>query len=351
MKIDHLRAKLPESVDGALLFSEANRRYFTDFPSSNGALLLSRTDCVFLTDSRYTEAAQKQITFAETVDMEQMEQEMSRLGLVNIALEARYVTLAHLKTLQEAHPDKQFFYDESLDIAVEALRMCKTPEELASICAAQRIAEAALERVLGLLKPGVTERELALELDFYMLKHGAEAISFDTIVLAGPNGSMPHGVPSDYKIQAGDFVTMDFGAVVDGYHSDMTRTVAIGSVSEEQRRVYDIVLEAQKRTLAVLAPGVTGKEADAAGRDHIAACGYGEFLGHGVGHGVGLDIHEEPHLSLKSEHWILAPDHVVTVEPAVYLPGRFGLRIEDMALITEEGHENLTHVPKELLLL
>ena len=183
-----------------------------------------------------------------------------------------------------------------------------------------------------------------------MLSHGAQALSFETIAVGGVNSSMPHGVPSEYRIQSGDFVTMDYGAVVGGYHSDMTRTVAVGEVDEERKNVYDIVLRAQRAALDFLRPGVACMEADRAARELITREGYGNDYRHGTGHGVGIEIHEQPVLSPASKQ-VLAPGHVVTVEPGIYLPGRFGVRIEDMAFLTQDGCENLTNAPKDLIVL
>ena len=200
------------------------------------------------------------------------------------------------------------------------------------------------------IKVGVTEKEIALELDFYMLSHGAEAVSFETIAVSGKNSSMPHGVPTDKKIENGDFITMDFGAVYNGYHSDMTRTVIVGEPTEKQKEVYETVLKAQTEALAVLKAGVSGVDADKAARDIIDAKGYKENFGHGTGHGVGIEIHESPNLSPYSKA-ILETGNIVTVEPGIYIPDEFGVRIEDMALITEDGYINLTSCEKELIIL
>ena len=237
-----------------------------------------------------------------------------------------------------------------MDEAVNELRRAKNQQEKEKILAAQAIAEKAFDHALGLIREGVTEREVALTLDFFMLRNGAEAVSFETIAVSGKNSSMPHGVPSNKKIEKGDFLTLDFGAVVDGYHSDMTRTVAIGEVSSKQAEIYETVLKAQLASLETLRAGVSCKEADAAARDIIVSAGYGEFFGHGTGHGVGIEIHEQPRLSPKSSQTLIAGD-VVTVEPGIYLPGEFGVRIEDMAFITENGFENLTKSPKSLIII
>ena len=240
--------------------------------------------------------------------------------------------------------------DGAVDRAITSLRMIKSADEIALMKSAQEIAERAFTHILDFIKPGVTEREVSLELDYFMLRSGAEALSFETIAVSGVNSSMPHGVPSDKKIENGDFVTMDYGAVCGGYHSDMTRTVAVGNVSAEQKKVYDTVLKAQLAALEAMRPGVRCADADRAARDVIEAAGYGEFFGHGTGHGVGIEIHEEPRVSPTAVD-ILETGNVVTDEPGIYLPGQFGVRIEDMVLITENGFENLTKAPKELIVL
>ena len=218
------------------------------------------------------------------------------------------------------------------------------------IIKAQRIAEAAFEHILTFIKEGVTEKEVALELDYYMLSHGADGLSFETIAVSGKNSSKPHGVPSDKKIEKGDFVTMDFGAVVEGYHSDMTRTVAVGFVTDEQKNVYETVLKAQEAAQAAASSGVCCADVDKAARDVIENAGYGEYFNHSTGHGVGVEIHEYPRLSTVCKA-ILSVGNVVTDEPGIYIPEKFGVRIEDMLLITENGCENLTRAPKELIIL
>jgi Xaa-Pro aminopeptidase len=240
--------------------------------------------------------------------------------------------------------------NEVVDSLVDKLRETKKEKEIECIKKAQQIAEEAFAHSLELIKPAVSEKDIALALDFYMLSHGAEAVSFDTIVVSGKNSSMPHGVPTDKKIENGDFVTMDFGAVYNGYHSDMTRTVAVGEPTEKQKEIYSVVLKAQKAALSVLKAGVPCSEADKAARDVIEAAGYKEFFGHGTGHGVGIEIHEAPTLSPRSKA-DLGEGNVVTIEPGIYIPNEFGVRIEDMALITKDGFVNLTSCEKELIIL
>lgn len=354
MNLEKLLEKLPQELDGAMITSEENRRYFTAFPSTAGVLLVSKIGSVFLTDSRYVEAAGKKITCCPVRETKNLKVELPELmqefDIKHLGIEAQRVTVSEYTRYCEMVGDVEIVADGSVDKAINSLRMVKSADEIASIKKAQAIAEQAFDHILKFIKPGVTEREIALELDYFMLRNGAEALSFETIAVSGINSSMPHGVPSDKKIENGDFLTLDYGAVCDGYHSDMTRTIAVGSVSEEQKKVYDTVLKAQLAALDAMRPGVRCADADKAARDVITEAGYGAFFGHGTGHGVGIEIHEEPRVSPTGTE-ILEAGNVVTDEPGIYLPGCFGVRIEDMVLITEDGMENLTHSPKELIVL
>ena len=354
MKLENSLKKLPQELDGVMITSEENRRYFTAFPSTAGVLLVSRCGSVFLTDSRYVEAAGKKITCCPVRETKNLKKElpdlMREFKINRLGIEAQRVTVSEYTRYCEMLNDVEIVADGSVDKAINSLRMVKSADEIASIKKAQAITEQAFDHILRFIKPGVTEREISLELDYFMLKNGAEALSFETIAVSGINSSMPHGVPSDKKIENGDFITMDYGAVCDGYHSDMTRTVAVGAVSDEQKKVYDTVLKAQLAALDVMRPGVRCSDADKAARDVMASAGYGAFFGHGTGHGVGIEIHEEPRVSPSAED-ILEAGNVVTDEPGIYLPGCFGVRIEDMVLITEDGIENLTSSPKELIVI
>ncbi len=351
MNIKNLQLSLTDG--GAyIIVSPENRRWLTGFASSDGYLLITKTEAVFLVDSRYIEAAQKQITACEAALLtsltEQLPGYIKNMGITALYTEAQRLSVADFEKIKNLAGCPCIA--GGADGAIDSLRRIKTNEEKKKILAAQSIAEKAFDRILDFIKIGVTEREIALELDFYMLKNGAEAVSFETIAVSGKNSSMPHGVPCDKKIEKGDFITMDFGAVVDGYHSDMTRTVAVGEISSKQAEVYETVLNAQLKSLDSLKAGVSCFDADATARDIIKNAGYGAFFGHGTGHGVGIEIHEAPRLSPKSEAILCAGD-VVTVEPGIYLPDEFGVRIEDMAFITENGFENLTKSPKNLIIL
>lgn len=342
--------KLPKNVDGALIVSPESRRYFTGFNASDGFLFITKSGSVFLTDSRYIEAAKNKIICCEVEEQKgKLMDYAKRFNCKVLAVEADRLTVTQLKNLRKAlHGIK--LTTVATDKIIDSFRAVKNEAEIENICKAQRIAEAAFDHILGFIKVGVTEKEVALELDHYMLSHGADGLSFETIAISGANTSKPHGVPTDKKIEHGDFVTMDYGAVVNGYHSDMTRTVAVGAASDEQKKIYKIVFEAQLAVLRVLKNGVKCSDADKAARDVITEAGYGEYFRHSTGHGVGIEIHEKPFISPKSTA-TLRSGNVVTDEPGIYIPGKVGVRIEDMALITENGCKNLTKAPKELIII
>jgi len=353
-RITQLRKSLPANAAG-IITNPISRRYCTGFPSSAGMLLLCSGEALFLTDSRYIEAAKQTITSVPVEEQTNSKQLLTefckRNKIKRLFVEAEHTTLSEHERLQKMLPKLHIERGGRLSKALTRLRLHKTPGEIESIRQAQSIAEAALAHVLEHhIKAGITERELALELDFYMLRHGAEALSFETIAVAGANGANPHGVPGDYALQRGDLLTMDFGAVVNGLHSDMTRTVAVGGCSNDAREIYETVLRAQQAALQLAAPGIPCKELDAAARNVIKEAGFGEYFRHGTGHGVGYDIHEAPSAAPKSKD-ILAPGMVVTVEPGIYIPGKHGVRIEDMVLITDTGAENLTQAGKELIVI
>lgn len=338
-----------------LVFSPENRLYLTGFESSDGWLLIG-SKTVFLTDSRYIEAAQAQAKGCDEVTLltslsTQLPALVSEQEIKEIYIEADRLSVYEFERLAAILPGVKITAGSRLTEAIDVLRSIKTPAEVKNIIAAQKIAEAAFDYILGFIKPGLTERQVQLELDYKMLSLGAQALSFDTVAVSGAKSSMPHGVPGNKIIENGDFLTLDFGAVVNGYHSDMTRTVAVGSANEKMRSVYGIVLEAQKAALEVLRPGFSCFEADKTARDIIVNAGYGENFGHSTGHGVGIEIHEKPNLSTKAGEKMLVPGNVVTIEPGIYIPGEFGVRIEDMALITGDGYRNLTSSPKELIII
>ena len=352
-RIKALAAALPAHADGFLITSESNIFYFTGFPCDAALLLVTRTGSFFFTDSRYFEAAQRVIRGVTFCNTAQFTTEFPALcaqhDVRRLLVETAAMTVREAQKYAALLPQTELLYEDDLAF-LSAFRRKKSADEVAKMTRAQRIAEAALEAVLPTIRPGRTEKEIALDLDYTMLRMGADALSFQTIVVSGENSSLPHGVPGIRTVRDGDFITMDFGAVVDGYHSDMTRTFALGSATQEMRDVYELVLRAQCASLAVLRPGTLCKDADGAARDVIAAAGFGESFGHGTGHGVGVEIHERPNVSPRSAETLAVGD-VVTVEPGVYLPGKFGVRIEDMALITEDGYSNFTLADKALRIL
>lgn len=346
-------SSLPSDVDGALIVSPTNRFFFTDFESSDGLLIAAKKGSVFFTDSRYIEAAQNKITCCEVRELskikEQLPEVLAELDIHRLGAEGDRLTVNELKAYSAIVEPIEITCD-GIDSLIDNVRKIKTQEQLQRIIKAQRIAERAFEHILGFIHEGVTEKEIALELDYFMLRNGADALSFETIAISGANTSKPHGVPTDKPVQSGDYVTMDFGAVVDGYHSDMTRTVAVGKISDEQRKVYSTVLRAQLAALEILREGLPCRDGDEAARRIITEEGYGEFFRHSTGHGVGVEIHEKPNLSPRAQD-VLQSGNIVTVEPGIYLPGKFGVRIEDMVMITPDGCKNLTFADKNLILL
>ncbi len=340
--------------EAALIMSEENIAYFTGFHSSNGYLVVTDEKSFFLTDSRYVEAATDCIrTVDEVLLLKSMKDDLyslfDKLDVKNIHIESERITVKRCNDLKSSV--NQFVISNGkLDEAINDIRIKKSEEEKTKIITAQRIAEKAFDYILTFISTEKTEKEIALELDYFMLKNGADALSFDTIAVSGKNSSKPHGVPSDKKIEKGDFITLDFGAVVDFYHSDMTRTFAVGEVSSKQIEVYETVLEAQMKAIEAIKAGEICNEIDKISRDIITAKGYGEFFGHGLGHGVGVEIHEAPSLNPSSKY-ILEEGNIVTVEPGIYLPGEFGVRIEDMGAVTKTGFENFTKSDKRLIVL
>lgn len=355
-RTEKLFMELPKSIDCAIITSDVNRAYFTGMRSSAGTFLAFRDKAYLLIDFRYIEKARATVRDAEVIDpgkrlMPMIIELLKRHGAKNMAIESREMTVSRLNSLKKnIRGEVEIIDTDVLSNAIDSMRMVKDAEELACIRKAQEIAEIAFDSILRFIHPGVTERQIALELDRVMLENGAERVSFDTIALTGKNTSMPHGVPSETKVQEGDFVLMDYGAVYKGYHSDMTRTVCVGEPTEEMKRVYDIVLQAQAAAIDAARPGISGSELDFVARHIIEQAGYGENFGHSLGHGVGLEIHEAPNAAPKYSSKLKAGS-VITVEPGIYLPGKFGVRIEDFVILTENGCINLTKCAKNIISL
>mgnify|MGYP001187428427 CR=1 FL=1 len=348
-KIQHRIEEL--GLDGFLITSSYNRRYMTGFTGSAGAVLITPAKALFITDFRYTEQAEKQCTGYEVVQQKgsiasEVGEQAKNLGLKKLGFEEDHVTFSTYRLF-----DKEI-NAELVPVSgeIEKLRLIKTKTEIKILKEAADIADAAFKHILDFIRPGKTELQVSNELEFFMRSLGATSSSFDIIVASGYRSALPHGVASEKVIESGDFVTLDFGAYYNGYVSDITRTVAVGQPSDKLQEIYEIVLEAQLRGVNGIKPGLTGKQSDALTRDYITEKGYGENFGHSTGHGIGLEVHEGPGLSVKSDV-VLEPGMVVTVEPGIYIPGLGGVRIEDDIVITDNHNERLTHSPKELIIL
>lgn len=355
LRLRHLMEHLPDGTQAAAILSRPNRRYYLGYDSHDaGLLLVTRDSAYFIIDFRYIETARAQVRGAEVLLQDDLRAQLGTLctrhGIQTVALETSYTTFREAQRLGRLMPEILLNASDALDDTILAQRAVKDAREIVLMKQAQRLTDETFSYILPRLVPGKTEREIALEMEFFIRSQGAEGPSFDFIVVAGKNSSLPHGVPGENTLRRGDFVTMDFGAVVDGYHSDMTRTVALGKVSDEQRRVYETVLTAQKAVLSVVKAGVNCARMDKIARDIIYDAGYAGCFGHGLGHSVGIEIHESPRFAPGCNENAPAGT-VMTVEPGVYLEGRFGVRIEDCGVITAQGFDNFTKSPKELLVL
>ncbi|GGM40172.1 peptidase M24 [Paraliobacillus quinghaiensis] len=351
-KIEKLRkVMLEDNLDGLVITSPYNRRYMTGFTGTAGVVLVTNSKALFITDFRYTQQAEDQAPSFEIIEhkegaIKEIANQVEHLSIKRLGFEKNDLTYAIYEQYEQTVKTK-LIPTEGL---VEKLRIIKTDEELSVMKEAARIADAAFEHILTVIKPGITEIEVSNELEFFMRKQGATSSSFDIIVASGYRSALPHGVASEKKIEKGELVTLDFGALYNGYCSDITRTVAVGEISDELQNIYDTVLQAQLKGMEGIKAGITAKEADALTRDYIKEKGYGEYFGHSTGHGLGLEVHEEPGLSFRSDK-VLEPGMVVTVEPGIYVPNVGGCRIEDDTIITKDGNERLNHSPKELIIL
>jgi len=344
--------KLLESIaaDAILILGLTNIHYLTGFSGSDGALLISHDAQWLLCDSRYTTQARQEAPLCTVVEYRIKSDAIAGValeqGLRRLGFDAEQVTVSVHAAIAAALPAVEMI---PLAGELDDLRGVKSAAELAAIEQSCCLASEALVQLLPLIRPGVTERSLALELEFFMKRNGVEEKAFDFIVASGERGALPHGHPTDRQISAGELVTIDFGARLGGYNSDETVTVSVVSANDHQREIYSVVKEAHDRAIAALRPGIGCREIDAIARDYIASRGYGDYFGHGLGHGVGLDVHEKPTLSPRSEQ-ILAEGMVVTVEPGIYIPGWGGVRIEDTLAVTAAGSRQLTRVSKELII-
>ncbi len=351
-RLSRLREFLREKkADAVVVNKEVNLHYFSGFRGDDSLLLVSPDDALLVTDSRYTEQAAQQAPLFEIVEQKdglfaRAAECVKARGWKKLAFEGNAMLYDTFVRFGE-----QLDHNATLDVSVhlDRLREVKEAEEIARIRKACEIADAAFLDVVKFIRPGVSEREVAVRLETTMRSLGSERPAFTTIVASGERGSLPHGIATEKLIVSGEFVTMDFGAMYEGYHSDMTRTVCVGHASDAQRKLYGTVLDAQEFGVSLVKPGASGKDVDGLVRQRLADAGYGEYFGHGLGHSLGLEIHEEPRLSKKSDCEHLLPGMLVTVEPGVYLPGKGGIRIEDTVLVTETDGVPLTKSGKELM--
>jgi Xaa-Pro aminopeptidase len=348
MRLNRLRQVLVEQhLDAILISQPENRRYLSGFTGSAGWLFVTADRAVLITDFRYYEQVGREAPDWElariTDNFQKLIPELSATaGIHRLGFESQHVTVDQLATWTQATPDLEW---APLKDTVELLRMIKDESEVEAMRRAAALTDAALAHTLALLRPGMTEQQVAWEIESAMRTKGASKVAFDLIVAAGPNGALPHARPGDRTIRAGEPIVIDIGCMVDGYCSDLTRTVCLGEPSDHYLAVWDLVLQAQQAAEAAIRPGVTGVEADAVARNLIAEAGYGDRFGHGLGHGVGLAVHEKPGAGRLSTDTLQA-GMSLTVEPGIYLPGEFGVRIEDLVIIRQEGIEILSGAPK-----
>ena len=353
-RIKSLRKAIRENnLDAAVIFSAQNRRYFANFPGSSGALIITETNSILLTDFRYIDDAKSSSTSHFEVVQHpggQLEhsvgEQMKKMNLHKIGIE-NSLPVGSLKKLEKQLPKAHFLL---IDSYIMQIRMIKDESEINHIREGIRICDLAFEHITGFLKPGMSEKGIGLELEYVMKKHGAEGIKENHVIASGERSSLPHGQATHRIVEVGDFVKMDFGAKVNGYYTDFTRTVVIGEPTEKQKEIYSIVSKALEESLKQVGPGKKCNELDEVGRSIIRNAGYGEHFGHSLGHSLGLNIHESPAMR-STDNTILKPGMVITVEPGIYLSGWGGVRIEDLVVIRENGIENLTKATKELQII
>nr|WP_200793454.1 Xaa-Pro peptidase family protein [Caminicella sporogenes] len=348
-KVNNFRKKIIEKgLDAAVVYKPQNRRYLSGFTGTAGYVVITRDRNIFITDFRYVEQASKQCKGFEIIkhsNEKSLYDILNNLQIKKLGFEEDFVTFLQYREFEEKLNNIELV---PLNGIINDLRKIKTEDEIENIRKAASIADMAFKHICSVLKPGITEWEISLELENFMKRQGASGTSFESIVASGKRSALPHGVASQKIIEKGDFVTLDFGCVYNGYCSDMTRTVVIGKATERQREIYEIVLQAQKAALENIRAGITGFEVDKIARDIITNKGYGEYFGHGLGHGVGLEVHENPRLSPLGKD-TLEENMVVTDEPGIYIPDFGGVRIEDLVVVKKDGCELLSKSPKDLI--
>ena len=351
--LEKYQSLLTGEVDGLLLTSRFSRHYGAEFDIAEGVAIITKNGCRYFTDTRYIESAENGIRGFEVLVVDRqnpyhqrLNQAIADFGVTVLGYEESYLTVAEFRGYEEKLKARLV----PMGGPIAAFRAVKEEYELERMRKAQAITDAAFAEVLTRIREGMTEKELAAELIYCLLKNGGEGLSFEPIVVSGPNTSLPHGVPGERKLQKGDFITMDFGVLYQGYCSDMTRTVALGFASEEMEKVYNTVLQAQLAGIAATRAGVTGKDIDGAARKVIEEAGYGPYFGHGYGHSLGLEIHEAPNPN-PGNAGPMPAGALCSAEPGIYLPGKFGVRIEDVTIVTEDGTIDITKSPKNLIIV
>ena len=353
MRIENLQ-NLLEKDQAVLILSPVNRLYFTGFKSSAGNLIITKNRAVFLIDFRYYEKAVKNISHLEVLLLKKTYSQIMEIlkteNIKTLFLETDYVNLDLNAQLKQNFENIEISTNSFITQKIREFRMIKTEKEIELISKAQNLTDKTFSHILNFISLGKSEKEIALEMEFFMRKNGSEGVAFDIIAISGKNTSLPHGSPTDKLVENGDFVTLDFGAVACGYRSDMTRTIAVGYATDRQIDIYNTVLSAQEKALDIIKPGLICKEIDKVARDVIENKGFGENFGHGLGHSVGLEIHENPAFNTKDET-PLQKGMVITVEPGIYIEDEFGVRIEDMVAISDTDYVNLTKSDKNLIIL
>ena len=353
-RVKKLRSFMTQNqVDIILIESEVNRFYFTDFRCCDGDLLVTEKDAVLIVDSRFFEVAKTVAKDCEVIQCNDRDKYINMFckekRKCKILTEATGISAKRFKELNYL-TEQKLVEDDSLDRYIQKLRRKKDEKEIGYLRKAQQIADQTFIHMLEYIKPGITETEIKMELGIHMVKLGSENYGMNFLVASGENSAYAHGGGNNRRIQIGDLITMDFGGQIHGYSSDMTRTVAVGKVCEEQRKVYEIVKEAQNIAMEKIVPGIACREIDKLARNHIDQKGYGQYFGHGLGHSLGLEIHENPRCNESSEDK-LEIGTMMTIEPGIYIPGKFGVRIEDMVIITQTGCDNLTNATHDLMII
>ena len=353
-RIEYFQEHMPETCDAVIITNGSNRSYLTGFSSSAGTLFMTRRESWFIVDGRYIEAARQKVSGSRVCLEEDLDRQLKELVqrhcVKTIGIEADSLNVGRALHWQEILLPAKVMFGREVQMCLEQLRSVKSAEELAAIRRAQEIADQAFMNMLNFVRPGVHELDLAIILGEFTARHGCEKRSFHMIFTSGAKTSLPHGAPPDRCLEAGDFVMVDMGCMIDGYSCDITRTFAVRSADEEQRRIYEIVRQAQERAIDAIRPGVLCSRVDAAARGYIEREGFGPYFNHNLGHSIGLDVHENPRFAPWC-HVPLKVGHVISVEPGIYLPGRFGVRIEDLAHVTEHSCELFSGISRGLIIV